>query len=206
MLTTSDYSAISAALVFVGFQKIARYSRECTVTEKIDGTCSVVFNGPNGEFLTGSRTRWITPEDDNFGFSRWAHEHKEELQKLGPGRHFGEWWGRGIQRNYGLEDRRFSLFNVTRWYLAGGEPCVNSKGEEYPGQRELPACVGLVPRLWVGSFDGVDSVGMIRCLAENGSVAAPGFMKPEGIVIYHSAANVYFKKTIEGDDIPKSLA
>jgi len=30
-------------------------------------------------------------------------------------------------------------------------------------------------------------------------------MKPEGIVIYHIAGNVGFKKTIENDSIPKSL-
>jgi hypothetical protein len=36
-----------------------------------------------------------------------------------------------------------------------------------------------------------------------GSMAAPDFMKPEGIVIYHQAAKQLFKKTIEKDDKPK---
>jgi hypothetical protein len=82
---------------FRPFDKIARLSRPCTITEKIDGTNACVLVGENGEFLTGSRTRWITPEDDNFGFSRWAHEHREELVAgLGVGTHFGEWWkGKG---------------------------------------------------------------------------------------------------------------
>ena len=62
---------------FVSFPKIARYSRNVVVTEKIDGTNAQVFIGEDGEFLTGSRNRWITPEDDNYGFSRWAHEHKD---------------------------------------------------------------------------------------------------------------------------------
>lgn len=55
---------------FVPFQKIGRLSRGCTITEKIDGTNASIYIGEDGEFLTGSRTRWITPEDDNYGFAR----------------------------------------------------------------------------------------------------------------------------------------
>ena len=91
---------------FEKFDKIARLSRNCIITEKIDGTNAQVFIGENGEFLTGSRNRWITPEDDNAGFARWALENKEKLLQLGPGRHFGEWWGSGIQRRYGLDRKR----------------------------------------------------------------------------------------------------
>jgi hypothetical protein len=36
-------------------------------------------------------------------------------------------------------------------------------------------------------------------------MAAEGFMDPEGIVVYHTAGNVGFKKTIENDDQPKSF-
>ena len=46
-----------------------------------------------------------------------------------------------------------------------------------------------------------------RCSASNlrtsGSRAAPGFMKPEGVVIYHEAARQMFKMTIEGDEAGK---
>jgi hypothetical protein len=42
-------------------------------------------------------------------------------------------------------------------------------------------------------------------LRVNGSKAVPGFMNPEGIVIYHTAAGQYFKKTIDGDDKPKGI-
>jgi hypothetical protein len=100
---------------FQEFPKMPRRSRDVVITEKIDGTNACVFIGEDGEFLAGSRTRWITPEDDNFGFSRWAHENKDDLLTLGPGRHFGEWWGSGIQRKYGLTEKRFSLFNTSRW-------------------------------------------------------------------------------------------
>jgi hypothetical protein len=40
-------------------------------------------------------------------------------------------------------------------------------------------------------------------LKEEGSVASPGFMKPEGIVIFHTAARWLLKKTIDKDDAPK---
>src|SRR3990167_2668640 len=86
------------------------------VTEKIDGTNAQICVYPDGTMLVGSRTRWITPEDDNFGFARWVKDNEEALRtQLGFGIHFGEWWGAGIQRRYGLTEKRFSLFNVSRW-------------------------------------------------------------------------------------------
>jgi hypothetical protein len=36
-----------------------------------------------------------------------------------------------------------------------------------------------------------------------GSFAAPGFMKPEGIVCFHVAGNFGFKKTLDNDALPK---
>ena len=187
---------------FQGFPKIARYSRDVIVTEKIEGTNACVYVGEDGEFLTGCRTRWITPEADNFGFSRWAHDHQAELMQLGPGRHFGEWWGQGIQRNYGLKEKRFSLFNVTRWCLHGETPNVipTLDPRVTKVQEVLPACVGLVPVLFEGPFDLLSVDALMRDLGSVGSVAAPGFMKPEGIVIYHTAAKVGLKKTFDKDE------
>jgi len=193
---------------FQEFPKIARFSREVIVTEKIDGTNACVFVGPDGEFLTGSRTRWITPEDDNYGFSRWAHEHKNELLTLGPGRHFGEWWGGGCQRGYGLPkgEKRFSLFNVTRWCLHGKTPqqILTADSRIVQMQDVLPPCVGLVPVLWRGLFDELNIDDVLADLRDSGSRAAPGFMRPEGIVIFHVAGCVGFKKTLERDEEPKS--
>jgi hypothetical protein len=101
---------------FTGFPKIARFNREVIVTEKIDGTNAQIHIDDTGAVLTaGSRNKWITPTDDNAGFARWASENTAELLRLGPGSHFGEWWGAGIQRRYGLTEKRFSLFNVSRW-------------------------------------------------------------------------------------------
>lgn len=178
---------------FVSFPKLGRFSREVIITEKLDGTNAQVFIQEDGTMLVGSRNRWITVKDDNYGFARWCEINKDELVKLGPGRHFGEWWGSGIQRGYGLVngEKRFSLFNVGRW------------NEVTPS----PACCHVVPTLW----RGVESNGLIPvypCIAELkelGSKAAPGFMKPEGIIIFHVAGNVGFKKTLENDDQPKSV-
>lgn len=180
---------IMETIPFKEFPKMPRLSREMIITEKIDGTNASIYITPDGQFFTGSRTRWITPQDDNYGFSKWAHTNKEELMQLGEGHHFGEWWGNGIQRGYGLQngDKRFSLFNVARWEL------------------ERPSCCDVVPVLHKGMFytDAIESA--LAILKENGSVAAKGFMRPEGIVVFHVAAGIGFKKTIDKDEMPKSL-
>lgn len=173
---------------FVGFPKIARFSREVIITEELDGTNAQVHITDDGQVIAGSRNRWITVENDNYGFARWVEHNRENLLQLGPGSHFGEWWGSGIQRRYGLDHKRFSLFNVDRWTA-----------------ETRPACCHVVPLLW----RGIDNLGMLPIhpclakLAELGSQAAPGFMKPEGIVIYHTAARTSFKKTIDKDSEPK---
>ena len=193
---------------FTPFPKIARLMRNIVVTEKIDGTNGCIGIDADGTVLAGSRSGWITPEKDNFGFAAWVRDHADELRQLGPGRHFGEWWGAGIGRRYGLKDKRFSMFNTYRWCLHGDEP------KQYPtedpavfkSQTRLPACVGLVPILSEGPFD-MDLVTLhLGELAHWGSRAAPGFMDPEGIVVFHSASGSLFKRTIKNDDIAKGKA
>jgi hypothetical protein len=173
---------------FIGFPKIPRLSRQCVITEKIDGTNGVICWDDNMQFmLVGSRTRWITTSDDHFGFARWASDNVEELKKLGPGTHHGEWWGQGIQRGYGLKEKRFSLFNTGKW----------------SDDTTRPACCHVVPVLWTGIFNTDIVVYAMDQLALGGSVAAPGFMNPEGVIVYHRAGNLMFKKTIKNDDVPK---
>jgi hypothetical protein len=190
---------------FLDFPKIARLSREIFITEKIDGTNAQIaimelegFPVPEAHCIcqkaglamfVGSRTRWITPEDDNYGFARWCVAHQEELMLLGPGRHFGEWWGQGIQRNYGMKEKLFSLFNVDRW----------------ADNTIRPFCCSVVPTLYRGNFHTEDVERALELLQVKGSQAAPGFMKPEGVIIYHTAGRVYFKKTILKDEEPKSM-
>lgn len=177
---------------FVGFPKMARLNREIVITEKIDGTNAQIHIADDGVTMrVGSRTRWITPLDDNYGFARWAGDNREELLKLGPGSHFGEWWGAGIQRKYGMPRKVFSLFNTDRWD-------VNDD------LKQPPACCRVVPVLYRGLFDQDIIKARLFKLGFDGSAAAPGFMDPEGIVIYHTAAKTMFKVTLEDDDTPKS--
>mgnify|MGYP000971053446 FL=1 len=193
---------------FKEFPKIARLSRDIVVTEKIDGTNSSIYIGEDGELLAGSRTRWITPENDNYGFAQWVLENNEELLTLGPGHHFGEWWGRSINRNYGLKERKFSLFNTRRWCLHGQEPrgYPTQDPRIFKLQQVLPQCCELVPVLYEGPFDTAAIEDRISRLREFGSVAAPGYMRPEGVVVFHTAANICFKKTLEKDEQPKGKA
>lgn len=185
---------------FKPWPKIPRLSREIIITEKIDGTNASIDIGEDGTFLVGSRTRWITPEKDNFGFAAWARDNKEELLKLGPGHHFGEWWGKGIQRGYGLNERRFSLFNTKRWVDPRGIGLESWPDEE---KETCPDCCRVVPVLYRGPFSESGILSCLNHLSDSGSDAAPGFMDPEGIIIYHVAGGHYYKKTVKDDEKPK---
>lgn len=197
--------------VFEAFPKVPRWSREIIITEKIDGSNAQVTidtvapgttelpaytlakietaDGPMAVYA-GSRSRWLTlgKSNDNYGFAAWVASHAEELVKLGPGRHFGEWYGLGIQRGYDLHERRFALFNVHKWDDASVRP----------------ACCGVVPTLYTGLPYQSAISGSLQQLEAFGSKAVPGYSEPEGIMIYHVAARQVFKKTIHGDEVPKS--
>lgn len=192
---------------FRPWPKISRLSTAVTVTEKIDGTNALIrVTPPTGlsnmairrgwdalgfpakpitavvgdqMILAGSRKRWVHPLDDNFGFAAWVYANREELIKLGPGDHYGEWWGVGIQRGYGLDHKRFSLFNTARW--------------SDPDTR--PGCCGVVPVLAETTVDTMQGARLTVKwnLDDNGSVAAPGFMRPEGLMFYLHGPGVYLK-------------
>jgi len=201
---------------FKPFPKLSRWSRDIMITEKIDGTNASIHIRPYGQedydpaldiavqtgsgaftIRAGSRTRWISPGDDNYSFAGWVHSNAADLARLGAGHHFGEWWGRGVQRNYSQSRKRFSLFNAGRWAAPG--KCV------LDGQESPPECCDVVPVLYSGPNYQADIEKTVRQLRELGSVAAPGFMQPEGIVIFHSASQTSYKKTITHDESPKSL-
>jgi len=154
-------------------------------------------------YLVGaqSRKRLITPDDDNFGFARWTFDNATSLARvLGPGRHFGEWWGSGIQRGYDLQpaEKRFSLFNVKRYGWLEDEDDRQLRG--------VPPWLAVVPTLYTGPFNLGVVEGLLAGLMNHGSKAAPGFMRPEGVVVYHAAAGQTFKALIENDDQPKGEA
>ena len=195
---------------FEKFNKIPRLSREMVITEKIDGTNASITiwnaidvdeihdgmiclsrNGLEYFMCAASRNKWISPEKDNAGFARWVSEHAEDLLSLGVGTHYGEWWGSGIQRRYDLDEKRFSLFNTHRWADNGADV--------------RPTCCHVVPILYTGMFDTEVVDDILKQLNLTGSIASPGFMNPEGIVVFHTASNYLFKKTIEKDEMPKSI-
>lgn len=182
---------------FPEFPKIPRLSRECTITEKIDGTNALIriakstaitdehsYIPPQFYIQTGSRTRWITPEDDNHGFARWAIENQADILLLGEGDHYGEWWGSGIQKRYQNQPKTFSLFNTKRW----ADDTVR------------PKCCSVVPILYNGLFSEAAVIQVMDDLKANGSKANPGCTRPEGIIIWHHAAQIYFKKTLDKDE------
>lgn len=178
---------------FQSFQEIDSYESLVTISEKIDGTNAQIAIGDTGDtFKVGSRTRWITPEDDNFGFARWAYERKDMLVALlGPGRHFGEWYGAGIGRTYGLKEKRFTLFNTHRWGPAEARGKLLSEME-------------VVPVLYQGAYSPTIVDKTLIELKEAGSLAVPGFKNPEGVVIFFSRSRMLLKKVFEKETTPRT--
>lgn len=193
---------------FEGWPKTPHWYRDIVVTEKIDGTNAAIQIVPEDEpdgsgWVTNlavdgarytvaaqSRKRLITPTDDNAGFAKWVYANAETLiSDLGPGRHFGEWWGQGIQRNYGLSEKRFSLFNTAKWW----------------GKAFQTPQLHVVPVMYEGPNEDWEIEWCLDSLFAGGSWAAEGFHNPEGVVVYHTAANKVFKILLDGDETPKSL-
>ncbi|WP_435613281.1 RNA ligase family protein [Streptomyces sp. bgisy159] len=203
---------------FREWPKTKRLFRDIVVTEKIDGTNSAIHlttvadweaelirsipgdgslhvvevDGVKWAVSAQSRRRIITPgkTTDNYGFAGWVYDNAEALVRLlGEGLHFGEWWGRGIQRGYGLNERRFSLFNTER------HGCVDaSVGSVH---------VRPVPKTYEGVFSEEAITNELTNLRHHGSVAAPGFPNPEGICVYHSQSRNVYKVTLDNNDAGK---
>lgn len=181
--------------MFVKWPKIPRLENEVYhITEKIDGTNACIIIQPytyeneqeglikciwtdlEHSVYAQSRTRLIKLSDDNYGFAAWVQLNAEQLVKdLGIGYHFGEWWGLGIQRNYGLTEKRFSLFNPTKH----SSICYH---------------VPLLKSLTQDEFENTTWKEQYKAeFEEFGSIAAPGFMKPEGLVVYAEKSKAYWK-------------
>lgn len=159
---------------FKAFPKIPRLENEkMFVTEKIDGTNAQITIKEGKLVSVGSRNRFIKPGDDNYGFAKWANENESELVKLGDGTFYGEWWGLGIGRGYDQPGKRFSLF-------------------VYRGEL-LTDVVDVVPLLSEGKFDLTEIERVCEDLKQNGSKIAPGFMRPEGVVVYLALSKTLYK-------------
>lgn len=166
---------------FKKFEEIKYLKKlEMSITQKLHGTnaCIYIFETENGnlDLVCGSRTRWIYPHSDNYGFASFVHENKQDfIDKLGPGRHYGEWVGPGINSGEGLKEKCFVLFNWRKWQ-----------------GKSLPPRTSVVPVLYHGhvSADAINEV--MEDLKNNGSALSPGFMKPEGVVV--SIGGKFYKK------------
>lgn len=176
---------------FKAWPKTPRLFRDIVITEKIDGTNSaVIVDERTGTVWAQSRKRLIYPgkQTDNYGFAGWVEEHKHELADLlGPGHHYGEWWGKGIQHGYGIDEKRFSLFNVNRY----AEVAENSGG-----------LLRTVPVLYTGPFSEAIVREQVEALACCGSLAEPG-AKAEGVIVFHTASGQVYKVLCEHDELPK---
>ena len=185
--------------MFMPWPKIPRWESEVIITEKIDGTNAQIYIFHMDEdvpfetiqykapmidehlVLAGSRKRFLSPENDNFGFARWVYDNHEELYNtLGPGRHFGEWWGRGIQRGYDLDHRKFSLFNVNKWNKL-----------KTPLLQTVPILTVVDEEEYDDLFDSI--LDARDNLERYGSFAASGYMRPEGMMVFHDRSNQLFK-------------
>ncbi|MEU0860629.1 RNA ligase family protein [Streptomyces griseofuscus] len=211
---------------FTEWPKTKRLFRDIVVTEKLDGTNSAVHISvlPDGDGGLGfpfesqmvtadgvvyvvtaqSRKRIITPgkTTDNYGFAAWVYDNAVDLVRiLGEGLHFGEWWGQGIQRGYGVDGKRFSLFNTERWFKTGedGLDSMSTRAET----SALAGQIGAVPVLYTGAFAEAAICKALTDLGDCGSVAAPGFMNPEGICVFHSQSRNVYKVTLDNNDAGK---
>ena len=162
---------------FIKFRKIERFKGVgMSITQKIHGTNAQILikKLDSGEWLfkTGSRTRWIAPGDDNYGFAAWAYSIKEQLiEGLGEGLHFGEWAGAGINSGEGLTQKTFVLFDWRRHQKAILEG-------------KFPENVTHAPVLMHPGKHSLEKIKEVMDdLKLNGSRLSPGFMRPEGIVI-----------------------
>lgn len=173
---------------FSSYPKIERLGKMFMhITQKIHGTNAqvLIYKDPEGvlQLLVGSRTRWITPENDNYGFAAHVYAHKQEfIDKLGAGRHFGEWAGPGINSGEGLSEKVFVLFD--HW--------------KFPPERALPPKTIVVPVLYKGAMDLSQIDIAMSDLKTNGSKLSPGFMRPEGVVVFW--AGVRYKNVFENED------
>lgn len=203
-------------LEFEKFSSIGRLYREVTITEKIDGmNACIVIQECSGEDLyrnalihtkampfnsfeprlfavaVQSRKQFLTLDNDIQGLAAWVSEHAQELASaLGPGRHYGEWWGKNIQRSYHQKRNWFSLFNTKRW------------NKDNVGHID-----GLitVPVLYSGPYADWVNEMQLHKLETQGSFAAQEVddreldFRAEGIVGWHTALDTYYKVTLDGD-------
>ena len=192
-MSTANYSS---------FPSIERLENiYCVISEKIDGTNGLIeINETNVRF--GSRNRYISFSDDNAGFANFFKDYEARFKdaakdittdKSYPLRIYGEWFGRGIQRGYGLKDKFFMPFSSF----------YSEKLIEY----QVPNVI--TPNImYTGKFSMEVVDTCMQQLKLNGSGVVKDYKQPEGIVIFFPKYNFRLKETFDGakwkDALPKS--
>lgn len=150
-----------------------------------------IYNNKSYKVYAGSRTRWLTPEDDNYGFAKWVDQNAQTLiEFLGEGRHYGEWAGPGINSGEGLKQKTFVLFEPWR-YTAGKYEVVLPDDIKFVPIFNIPICEE------ISIYDYINII--MGDLKNKGSFLVPGYMFPEGIVITINGQR--FKKTFAQEDV-----
>lgn len=158
---------------FKAFSKIDKFNTPgMMITQKIHGTNAVfcIYKDENNELKikAGSRSRWLSIGDDNFGFCKFIMDNAQEfIEKFEEGYHYGEWAGPGINSGEGLTEKTLVLFCPGR----------------YSRIEQLPKNVMIVPVLEYTRFSEQTIKETFDKLKNTGSQLVPGFMRPEGIVI-----------------------
>jgi len=185
------------AVEFRKFPKISRLQSPVIVTEKLDGTNAcvvIVHTGMTTHVVRAqSRNRFLTPDDDNYGFARWVADNSEMLvDLLGPGYHYGEWFGQGIARNYALTRKWFALFQVDRYAEMAGNRAVDMDGIGMMLVPELLRAVTFCPNV----------LEQARFALSGGS-KINNFPRPEGYVIFFEHNRATFKVVLDKHDEKK---
>lgn len=115
-------NAVKAERGWAEYHNVEPRKRVYVGTVKLHGSnAGITIEG--GEISYRSRSRFITPEDDNHGFARHMAAHYDEvlafMLPLADATVFGEWCGTGIQANVGIsaEQKMFVIFAAN----VGGE-------------------------------------------------------------------------------------
>ena len=192
----------------------------CVISEKVDGTNGLIEINevfPVGEpkeiqIRFGSRNRYITFNNDNADFANFFRHYEArfkdvaadiilkelevsgetltECQEQYPLRIYGEWFGSGIQRGYGLKDKFFMPFST--FYA--------EKLIEY----QVPNIVK--PNImYTGKFNKLTADMCMNTLAIHGSGIIKDYKRPEGIVIHFPKYNFRLKQTFEGSKWEQSI-
>lgn len=108
-------NAVKAERGWAEYHNVEPRKRTYIGTVKLHGS-NAGITVLDGEISYRSRSRFLTPEDDNHGFAKHMAAHHEDvcslMLPLGDATVFGEWCGAGIQKGVGIsaEQKMFVVF------------------------------------------------------------------------------------------------